>query len=872
MKILVDTVSRIVLMAGDNLTDADINAQKASWCFDYSTLAFTIYTVSSLPLGFESLRWKYTDEGAFIIIPEYQHIVDTLITSANTIPVLSQSNISFRAVLKDDSTFVSATISWDKVATATSYEVRYNDGTANYYITVLDSGSATTTTNITGLLTSTSYTFNVRAMTQWGLTDWSANVTAISPASLKNVPDLIKRLNPEVLDSKIVDYLSGKTSLIDIIDTSSMVFELGVVGPGIAATYTDALKQASSEMNLNRSMIAALTAELSGLTVATYDPTITYDIGQMVVYAGQTYQCLVSSTGNLPTNVDYWIPISGMLDMVTLIQQNLDEATGTWESTALTLTGDVDALNNPTTGRVTLAETEIAQNGANLSLQGTAITGPLALVIGGVVEPGVVVETVADVEGIDTRVSKTKIDLDSANNTITLQASAIDNLTGDITDAFIAIDGNTAAIALRATKNELSSEVQILSDAIGLRVTSEDYESKMTLLDNAIGLRVTSEDFDSEILLLDDLIGLKLNATGTVGPGLAIAWQDESHTKSIIRVQTDLFQVGNDSGTGFKNVFSTGNINGVSTVGINGNLIVDGSIDARSIVTDSLIVGTNVALGTAQTAANVTTIIDGTITTDYINALGITADYVTAGISITSPVVNGGSITGSSINIGSGKMTVDVNGNVEMRSVKVMNSDGSVLLQSGGTLDFSKISGATKPANNATVGATIGTNLSGKMTKDNISTWIADLAVGNAQIANAAVDTLQIAGNAVTVPVTSLGTILSPVPAEGSVLTSLTMDAKGGAVTLIASCYSKLTDGMLFISCDAPSNDPTARSIYEVGGSLRLYTSTALPTIVTASHIPTDGIHTYRLVWSESVANASSWIQKPVLTAIGSKR
>lgn len=52
----------------------------------------------------------------------------------------------------------------------------------------------------------------------------------------------------------------------------------------------------------------------------------------------------------------------------------------------------------------------------------------------------------------------------------------------------------------------------------------------------------------------------------------------------------------------------------------------------------------------------------------------------------------------------------------------------------------------------ATNGATIGTNLYGKMNASNITTWIENAAIGNALIGNAAVGTLSIAGNAVTVP------------------------------------------------------------------------------------------------------------------------
>jgi len=69
------------------------------------------------------------------------------------------------------------------------------------------------------------------------------------------------------------------------------------------------------------------------------------------------------------------------------------------------------------------------------------------------------------------------------------------------------------------------------------------------------------------------------------------------------------------------------------------------NIEAKSIITDQLIVGTNVALGTAVTATGVTTIIDGRITTDYLNAIGIAAEsivgtYITGKTIQTSPPGN----------------------------------------------------------------------------------------------------------------------------------------------------------------------------------------------------------------------------------------
>ena len=76
---------------------------------------------------------------------------------------------------------------------------------------------------------------------------------------------------------------------------------------------------------------------------------------------------------------------------------------------------------------------------------------------------------------------------------------------------------------------------------------------------------------------------------------------------------------------------------GATTFSINGTTGV--------AVLNGLVVGTNVGLGTAQTAGNVTTIIGNTVTTGFVNALNVNAATVSASISITTPTITGGSIT-----------------------------------------------------------------------------------------------------------------------------------------------------------------------------------------------------------------------------------
>ena len=61
----------------------------------------------------------------------------------------------------------------------------------------------------------------------------------------------------------------------------------------------------------------------------------------------------------------------------------------------------------------------------------------------------------------------------------------------------------------------------------------------------------------------------------------------------------------------------------ITTGFLSANRIQAGSISADKITTGQLVVGTNVQIGTAQTAGQVTTIIGNTITTGYITALGL---------------------------------------------------------------------------------------------------------------------------------------------------------------------------------------------------------------------------------------------------------
>lgn len=119
-----------------------------------------------------------------------------------------------------------------------------------------------------------------------------------------------------------------------------------------------------------------------------------------------------------------------------------------------------------------------------------------------------------------------------------------------------------------------------------------------------------------------------------------------------------------------------------------------------------------------------------------------------------------------------GKIKTDY---IETRGLTIRDMAGNVILGSGTGLDWSQIVGSGRPQDNATYGASFGSNIFGQINAGNVSTYIANAAIGglqvanasigsahignaaigNAHIGNAAVGTLSIAGRAVTIPVSA---------------------------------------------------------------------------------------------------------------------
>lgn len=105
----------------------------------------------------------------------------------------------------------------------------------------------------------------------------------------------------------------------------------------------------------------------------------------------------------------------------------------------------------------------------------------------------------------------------------------------------------------------------------------------------------------------------------------------------------------------------TGHLDDKNVQSITTDKLIAGYAKIDVALIDTLTVGTNVQIGTAQDAAGVTTIIGNTVTTGYVNALGITSERVT--------VKDGATILLDSYkDTNGGKFIInDINGNPNVR-------------------------------------------------------------------------------------------------------------------------------------------------------------------------------------------------------------
>ncbi len=243
---------------------------------------------------------------------------------------------------------------------------------------------------------------------------------------------------------------------------------------------------------------------------------------------------------------------------------------------------------------------------------------------------------------------------------------------------------------------------------------------------------------EQHALSIDGIEGeytIKIDANGKVaGVGLI-----NGPTGSEFAIRADRFYIVYPEGDGSDSIipFIVGMVGGTSTVGINGALIVDGTILTRMLA-----------------------------------ARCVTADKISVS-NLAAISANMGSITSGSMNIGNGAFQVLSSGQIYIGNGDIQSANYQAGVQGWrlsrtGAIYLTNIT-CVNEANLADAAVTANKVGSAAITEAKIGS----LAVTTAKIQNAAVQTLKIAGNAVTVPVYAYWPTRTLTP--GNVWTSIDM-------------------------------------------------------------------------------------------------
>ncbi len=319
------------------------------------------------------------------------------------------------------------------------------------------------------------------------------------------------------------------------------------------------------------------------------------------------------------------------------------------------------------------------------------------------------------------------------------QTSSITALESRISDAELELAGLSGDIDAWATA---ISQMQTTVTEHGNTLSA--LSSQTTQIATTVGEHTTA--IEQNALSIDGIEGeytIKIDANGKVaGIGLV-----NGPTGSEFAIRADKFYIVYPEGDGSVSIipFIIGMVNGTSTVGIDGALVVDGTILARMI------------------AAN-------QITAEHINVVNLAA--ISADL---------GSITAGQINIGSGVFRVYSTGqayfgNCDLQSTNYQAGVSGWRLTRGGQLYITNLQCVA--ADNIYNGA---------VTRDKIG----DRQVTNSKIGEAAVSTFTISGQAVTVPVYAYSNANHVFYSRGTWMTTIgaVLDPQSQPVLVMASCF-----------------------------------------------------------------------------------
>lgn len=539
--------------------------------------------------------------------------------------------------------------------------------------------------------------------------------------------------------SHVLDLLSGRitetqlyadlSSRIDLVDGTGD----GSVTARIAAEAAARAAALASEASARASADSAIASDISALELVVYDE----DDG--VAALGSA----ISSLGTRMTSAEGTVSVH--TSQISSLASLIDDLEGGGELGAEALAA-LDA-------RVTTCETNITANASDITaLEATvnnSTTGVSALgtALGSLTTRVTAAE--GSISSLSTSVTSLQSDVSDISDDVSAHASALGSLDSRVTATETSTTSHAGQIsALEAIVGDESSGNAAIAAAVGTmsaQVTanaggiSAQAESIETLQTTVGGHTASIETQALSIGGLSAQYTVKIDADGKViGLGLASGEPGEADSSFIVRADKFAFCLPTGAGATPVVPFVVGNVGGEPTVGINGQLVVDGSISTNALAAHS-----------------------------------VTADILSVD-RLSAISANMGAITGGSMNIGNGAFRVYETGNVDinagtMKSVNYVPGTSGWRLTRAGDLDITSLQ-------------CIG---SGNI-KDLACTTakIDDLAVTTGKIRDLAVSTLKIQEDAVTIPVIANGSYASLNDTTPRRVLTVAFDPQGGVTTI----------------------------------------------------------------------------------------
>ncbi len=472
--------------------------------------------------------------------------------------------------------------------------------------------------------------------------------------------------------SHILDVLTGQitatqlyadlSSRIDLVDgtgdgsvTARIAAEAADRAAALASEATARAAALASEATARAGADSAIASDVSALELVVYDEddgvaalgSAISALGTRMTTAEGTVSVHTSQISSLASLID---DLEGGGELGADALSALDARVTTCETNITANASDITALeatvNNSTTG-VSALGTALG----SLTTRVTAAEGSISSLSTSVTS------LQSDVSGISDDVSAHASALGSLDSRVTTTETSTTSHAGQISALEgIVGDESSGNAAIAAAVGTMSAQVTANAGGISAHATS------IGTLQTTVGGHTAA--IETQALSIGGLSAqytVKIDADGKViGLGLASGEPGEADSSFIVRADKFAFCLPTGAGATPVVPFVVGSVGGVPTVGVNGQLVVDGSISTNALAAHS-----------------------------------VTADILSVD-RLSAISANMGAITGGSMNIANGAFRIYENGNVDInagtiRSTNYVAGTSGWRLTRAGALDITNL-------------------------------------------------------------------------------------------------------------------------------------------------------------------------------------